>query len=1805
MPAPNAQSLSTTPNPPTTGGPFTFTITGNNFYPANAVIVVTDPGGASSTIVNSALTTKTASTLAGSYTPSTAGNYSFVVQNGYNPFTGGTGPQSSGKNVTVTSVQNLPAPNLSVPANQTIVSTTTPTFSWSAVPNATAGYVIAVATSSAALPTDPMAPDCPGCVTFMVINPGTSYTPPSGQLFTGITYYWKVRGRGPGAIYGNWSAPFTFYVMPAPNAQSLSTTPNPPTTGGPFTFTITGNNFYPANAVIVVTDPGGASSTIANSALTTKTASTLAGSYTPSTAGNYSFVVQNGYNPFTGGTGPQSAGLSLNVSGSGSTLISVSSPNGGQNWTAGNTYNVTWTVSGSASQISYYLLDYSLDNGVNWFTSSFYASGSAPSGNWTIPSNIASTQSRVRIRAINSSGGPITTGSSVNFTINAPGQNPVANPTADNHAPQSGQTVNFTGNNSYDPTPGCSINSYSWNFGDGSANSTSANPSHAFLSPAGSSQYYLVTLSVSDTCGRNGSSSFYIYVTGQALGNNPQQSFSKDPVNLATGNYTYNHSDLHIAGRGLPIDFKRFYNSKAPTSANQPLGFGWTHSYNIFLSINSSNSAVIAYGDGHQETYAPNGTGGYVSEPGIYNVLTTSAGTYTLTTKEQQQYNFNSSGQLTSIVDKNNNAVSLGYTGINLTAITDTVGRVISFAYNANNCLTNISDPLGRTIRFAYDANTNLTGVTDLRGNLTQFGYDSFHQITNAIDPRGNTFVSMQYDAQKRVVLSQQDALNYTNAFSYDFVNGITVVSDANGNLSTNHYDQFLRVTEIDDNLGCSQHFFYDTNNNRIQVIDKNGKSTAYSYDGNGNVISKSDPFLNATTITYDSKNNPTNRLDAQNGLTLFSYDPKGNLTNTFNSQGKTNTYQYDAFGEPVLVTDANGNSTTNTYDSFGNLIKTQDALGDTNAFAYDTASRKIKSVDALGRTNLFFYDNADNLTNSVNAFGKTSYFSYDGNNNRVSATDFRGYTTTSIYDVKDRLLITRDPLGNSVTNDYDALDRKIRVWDAMGGVTRFGYDVVGNLLAVTNATGGVMHYAYDPNGNRTNIVDALGNSTTNLFDSLNRLVFTQDALGHSSASVFDALGRRIQGIDPLNRTNFFAHDSMGRLTNFTDTAGGMVVNTYDNVGNRLFSTDPNGHTTTNVFDALNRLSKTTDPVGDVAQFAYDAVGNLISRKDPNSNTTTYLYDANNRRTKITYPTGTPVTFGYDNNGNRTSMTDALGTTTYSYDALNRLISVTDGFGKTVGYGYDKSGNRTSITYPGNKTVTYAYDAMNRLKSVTDWQYNTTTYYYDVNGNLTNTVNSNGTAAVYQYDHANRLIALTNSGVNASIISSYHYSLDAVGNHAQVNQTEQLQITPIAGQSTYTYDNDSRQTVLDGQTQSFDANGNMISINSTNLLSYDFENRLVRAVFPGEIGTTNTYQYDGAGNRLTANRSGLVTRYVLDRNSALAQVLAEMDSSGNVIYYYIYGLGLVSRIDAGGNAQYYHFDSRGSTVALTDASGQITEAYAYDPFGRPMTLYITDNRFRFLGRHGVMDEFNGFLYIRARYYSTKRGRFITKDPTTGKDGDSQSMNRYIYALNNPVRLIDISGLSAREASGPTLSLATSDSSLFHNILVSPTTSGLAGTTPQFQTGGSSLGDRIISLGDVISTAGSSELAANFLQFSKSQQQLQLLKKVGDVTDAINLVTDLAGNAIQANGGLNNTIAGFANAGSNIQWLFKGATTDDLLNFGISASTQVSAVTINTVANTVASPIFSAINFFTGDNISVNVTGSEVQSAVQSYVNFFQ
>jgi len=47
----------------------------------------------------------------------------------------------------------------------------------------------------------------------------------------------------------------------------------------------------------------------------------------------------------------------------------------------------------------------------------------------------------------------------------------------------------------------------------------------------------------------------------------------------------------------------------------------------------------------------------------------------------------------------------------------------------------------------------------------------------------------------------------------------------------------------------------------------------------------------------------------------------------------------------------------------------------------------------------------------------------------------------------------------------------------------------------------------------------------------------------------------------------------------------------------------------------------------------------------------------------------------------------------------------------------------------------------------------------------------------------------------------------------------------------------------------------------------------------------------------------------------------------------------------------YHFDYRGSTIALTDSSGQIVEQYQYSPYGLLLSGDSSKTPFLFNSRH--------------------------------------------------------------------------------------------------------------------------------------------------------------------------------------------------------------------------------------------------------------
>jgi RHS repeat-associated protein len=126
----------------------------------------------------------------------------------------------------------------------------------------------------------------------------------------------------------------------------------------------------------------------------------------------------------------------------------------------------------------------------------------------------------------------------------------------------------------------------------------------------------------------------------------------------------------------------------------------------------------------------------------------------------------------------------------------------------------------------------------------------------------------------------------------------------------------------------------------------------------------------------------------------------------------------------------------------------------------------------------------------------------------------------------------------------------------------------------------------------------------------------------------------------------------------------------------------------------------------------------------------------------------------------------------------------------------------------------------------------------------------------------------------------------------------------------------------------------------------------------------------------------------------------------------VYGLGLIGQQDSTGYSV-YHFDFRGSTVALTNSSGAVTDHFTYGAYGELLThTGSSDTPFLYNGRDGVLTDANGLYYMRARYYSPELKRFLNADSKKGSIDKIQTLNLYSFVIGNPLSLIDPAGMSA-------------------------------------------------------------------------------------------------------------------------------------------------------------------------------------------------
>ena len=107
---------------------------------------------------------------------------------------------------------------------------------------------------------------------------------------------------------------------------------------------------------------------------------------------------------------------------------------------------------------------------------------------------------------------------------------------------------------------------------------------------------------------------------------------------------------------------------------------------------------------------------------------------------------------------------------------------------------------------------------------------------------------------------------------------------------------------------------------------------------------------------------------------------------------------------------------------------------------------------------------------------------------------------------------------------------------------------------------------------------------------------------------------------------------------------------------------------------------------------------------------------------------------------------------------------------------------------------------------------------------------------------------------------------------------------------------------------------------------------------------------------------------------------------------------------------FYHYDGLGSTRALSNGAGDITDTYNYEAFGELLnSTGSSDNSYLFTGEQ--LDSFLGQQYLRARYYDFGIGRFTQQDTFQGWEEDPTTLHKYLYANADPVNGTDPSGFT--------------------------------------------------------------------------------------------------------------------------------------------------------------------------------------------------
>ncbi|MBA5630351.1 SpvB/TcaC N-terminal domain-containing protein [Moheibacter lacus] len=958
----------------------------------------------------------------------------------------------------------------------------------------------------------------------------------------------------------------------------------------------------------------------------------------------------------------------------------------------------------------------------------------------------------------------------------------------------------------------------------------------------------------------------------------------------------------------------------------------------------------------------------------------------------------------------------------------------------------------------SYGAVATITYPANLNGQRAKLTYI----YTPNVNYNGNT---------QNFSVKVQDNLNYNSTSIYGYKYGnLLKTNDVAGNEMKYAYDSFGRVTEIRSPKELSA---------TKPTILFSYFPTYSSYTSSGLCSIDPEEFKPLAITRHFDPQNPTNDIETYTLIDGLArpLQVKKDIDYTLNESSAA-VEKMSVSGQ--VIYDSYGRAIKQFHPSFEDKSCAANVLLNNSVhqyFAltkYDELDRVTESTDAEGNVSKMFYTLANDgfstrqmrVRSEVPQIGSTKIIteSYTDVNGRTTSVKNILGTSTAIwtkykYDVIGQVLQTIDAQDNIIQSKYDELGRRISVTHPDAGLNKVWYDPAGNvvktqtpnLLALTgvNEADKFIKYNYDalnrpvtitypptPMGaNISNVTYQYAPSNSSVPNAKGKLIKLTDATGevlysYGNMGEVTQTGRTIVAPNLPTRTfvHQFEYDSWNRLVNLIYPDTEAVSYKYDKGGNLKQITGSDG----------------SNPYNYVTNIGYDEYEQKIFIKYGNNTVNTYSYQPALRRLDLMKAKTSANTLMFDNKytydlaGNVTKLQNFAGpvasnkmggtyTHNYTYDNLNRLTAADGIFtgnvgtplpayeNKTAEYSlamvYDNLHNITkktqshkkdNVTFsPNSYANTYAYGSA-RPHAVTGINIgqvlNPESFQYDANGNMTRHFRPSEVQDYY-WDESNRLRSLVR---NSSELNHYIYDASGERTLKALSTVSQLYVngSPVDGGVT-----------LGGYTTYASP---YVVVNSGGQFTkhyYAGSQRIVSKV----AGTADIFE--DASPKTMAKFSALKQTQVDD-----ILKIAELAGLGEVeIKQY------KSKKEEGEEPQvqevaalapiyFFHPDHLGSSTFLSDANGNPYQFFLNLPFGETMAEQRSsgtfNNVFKFNGKE--LDANTGLYYYGARYYDPRLSIFISPDPLME---DYPNFTPYHYVHQNPINLIDPTGMSAENTNG--------------------------------------------------------------------------------------------------------------------------------------------------------------------------------------------